>query len=537
MTDQSYDYIIVGAGSAGCVLANRLSADSSVRVLLLEAGGKDWYPWIHVPVGYFKTLHNPLTDWSYKTEKDPGLNGRSIDWPRGRTLGGSSSINGLIYIRGQAEDYNHWRQLGNVGWSFEDVLPYFRKSENQQNGNNEFHGTGGGLAVQNIRAKSEISEALIAAAQEIGVPRNDDFNGAEQEGVGYYQQTASRGRRCSTAVGFLKPVKNRSNLDVVTHALADRLIMEGRKATGVSMLVKGTQKTFMLRDGGEVILSAGAIGSPQILQLSGIGPGALLQEHGIDVVSDSPGVGQHLQDHLQIRTVFEVTTPTLNERINSLAGRMKIGMEYFLKRTGPMSLAASQVGIFAKSRPGLDTPDIQYHFQPFSADKPGIQMHSFPGVTLSVCQLRPESRGHISIKSPNPRDYPAIVPNYLSADLDRRTAIDALKFTRRLMSADAIKPLVVREHLPGPMVESDEDLLNSARNIAQTIYHPTSTCRMGPDPQSVVDDRLRVKGIGGLRVVDASIMPALVSGNTNAPTIMIAEKASDMIAADRKSAV
>lgn len=531
---EKFDYIVVGAGSAGCVLANRLSADPSKRVLLLEAGGKDWYPWIHVPVGYFKTLHNPLTDWSYRTEPDPGLNGRSIDWPRGRTLGGSSSINGLLYIRGQREDYDHWRQLGNAGWSFEDVLPYFRKSEDQQNGADDYHGTGGGLSVQNMRAKRDICEALIDAAEEIGVPRNDDFNGAEQEGAGYFQQTARNGRRCSTAVGFLNPVKSRSNLEVVTHALAEKILFDGTKATGIQMSVKGQSRDFKLRDGGELILSAGAIGSPQILQVSGVGPGALLQQHGIPVVKEMAGVGLNLQDHLQIRTVYEVNVPTLNDEINSFFGRMKIGMQYVFGRTGPMSMGASQVCIFAKSREGLDTPDIQYHFQPLSADKPGIVMHPFPGVTLSVCQLRPESKGRIEITSPDPKVYPAIHPEYLSTQMDQQTAVDSIKFTRRLVKSKAMSPFIVREHLPGPEIVSDEDILDSARNIAQTIYHPTSTCKMGSDATSVVDERLRVYGIQNLRIADASIMPAIVSGNTNAPTIMIGEKAADMIIEDAR---
>ena len=533
-TVDHYDYIVAGAGSAGCILANRLSTDAAKRVLLLEAGGRDWYPWVHVPVGYFKTLNNPITDWCYKTEPDQGLNGRAIDWPRGKTLGGSSSINGLLYIRGQREDYDHWRQLGNAGWSYDDVLPYFIRSEDQQNGSDQFHGSGGGLSVQNMRAKRDICEALIAAAEEVGVPRNNDFNGAEQEGAGYFQQTARNGRRCSTAVGFLNPVKSRPNLDIVTHALVEKVKINKGRATGITISVKGASHTYELKPGGEVILSAGTIGSPQILQLSGIGPGELLQALEIPVIKDLTGVGENLQDHLQIRTVFEVNVPTFNEEINSFLGRMKIGMQYVFTRGGPMSMGASQVCIFARSRPGLDTPDIQYHFQPLSADKPGIEMHPFPGITLSVCQLRPESKGRIQIKSSDPRAYPAIHPNYLASPTDQQTVVDSLKFTRRLVDTAALKPYVVREHLPGSGIETDEELLDSARNIAHTIYHPTSTCKMGADAMSVVDERLRVYGIVGLRVVDASIMPAIVSGNTNAPTIMIAEKASDMIIEDAK---
>ncbi len=534
-SNHSFDYIVAGAGSAGCVLANRLSADPSKSVLLLEAGGRDWYPWIHVPVGYFKTMHNPLTDWAYKTEPDSGLNGRSLDWPRGRTLGGSSSINGLLYIRGQQEDYNYWRQLGNQGWSFADVLPYFIRSEDQENGADEFHGSGGGLSVQNMRAERGICESLISAAGELGVPRNSDFNGAQQEGAGYFQQTARNGRRCSTAVGFLNPVKHRLNLQIVTHALVEKVVVENSKATAINISVKGQARTFNLKPGGEIILSAGAIGSPQIMQLSGLGPGKLLQSLDIPVIKDLPGVGQNLQDHLQLRSVYEVNTATLNEEINNVFRRMWIGMQYVFNRSGPMSMGASQVCIFARSRPGLDTPNIQYHFQPLSADKPGVEMHPFPGVTLSACQLRPESTGEIVIKSPDPKVYPAIHPNYLSTSLDQQTAIESLQFTRRLVETDSLKPYIVREHTPGSHIQTDEELLDGARQIAQTIYHPTSTCKMGSDAMAVVDERLKVHGIESLRIVDASIMPAIVSGNTNAPTIMIAEKASDMIIEDHKA--
>jgi choline dehydrogenase len=533
-TGETYDYIVVGAGSAGCVLANRLSADPGKRVLLLEAGGRDWNPWIHVPVGYFKTLHNPNTDWCYRTEPDPGINGRSLDWPRGKTLGGSSSINGLLYIRGQHQDYDHWRQLGNAGWSYESVLPYFKRSERQERGADEYHGGDGPLSVTNIRAQSKLCEALISAAEETGIPRNDDFNGARQEGAGYFQLTARNGRRCSTAVAFLNPVRHRRNLEITTHALVERIVIEDAKATGVAFSVKGTPRHAALKPGGEVILSAGAIGSPQILQLSGIGPGERLQELGLPVAADLPGVGENLQDHLQIRAVYEVNIPTLNDEINNFLRRMAMGIRYVLARTGPMSMGASQVCIFAKSRPGLETPDIQFHFQPLSADKPGIKMHEFSGITLSVCQLRPESRGRIVLASPDPKAYPAIHPNYLGTPLDQETAVNGLKMTRKLAATDTLAPFIVREHLPGPDVQSDEQLLDSARNIAQTIYHPTSTCKMGMDAMAVVDERLRVRGVRGLRVADASIMPTITSGNTNAPVIMIGEKAADMILDDAK---
>lgn len=536
--DSLYDYIIVGAGSAGCVLANRLSADRDLRVLLLEAGGRDSNPWIHVPVGYFKTLHNPKTDWCYKTDPEPGLAGRRLDWPRGRVLGGSSSINGLLYIRGQAEDYNHWRQLGNPGWSHADVLPYFKRAEDQERGGDDHHGAGGPLKVSDMRAKRDVCEALIAAAEANGIPRSTDFNGAKQEGAGYFQLTAHNGKRWSTAVGYLRPVEHRDNLDIVVNAPAIEILFDGdnpNKVTGFAYKKNGQRAEAKLKPGGEVILSAGAIGSPQILQVSGVGPGKLLKEHGITVRADRRDVGENLQDHLQIRMVYEVNVPTLNDEINNPIRRTMMGIEYILKRTGPMSMGASQVCIFTKTQPDLETPDIQFHFQPLSADKPGIKMHPFSGITSSICQLRPESRGRIAITSADPDVYPSIQPNYLSAEKDRRTVIDSIKVSRRIFDTSPLKDFVVKERLPGPDVTTDEEILEAARNIAQTIYHPTSTCRMGPDEHAVVDPRLRVNGVKGLRVVDASVMPSIVSGNTNAPTIMIAEKASDMILDDRRA--
>ncbi len=534
----SYDYIIVGAGSAGCVLANRLSTDEHIRVLLLEAGGRDINPWIHIPVGYFKTLHNPNTDWRYKAEPDPGLNGRALDWPRGKTLGGSSSINGLLYVRGQKEDYDLWAQSGNKGWGYDDVLPLFKRSETHEDGDSDIHGGSGGLAVSRIRAKSEIAEAFIEAAVEMGVPRTDDYNGEDQEGAGYFHQTAKGGFRCSSARAFLNPAKRRQNLDIITHAHTDGLIFadaDPKRVVGVRYNVKGNEQTANLKPGGEVVLSAGAIGSPQILELSGIGQGDVLSAAGVDVRHELQGVGENLQDHLQIRLVYEVTTPTLNDAINKLIPRIGIGMQYVFLRKGPMSLGASQVAIFAKSMEGLETPDIQFHFQPLSADKPGIEMHPFSGITSSVCQLRPESRGHIHITSPQSSVYPKITPNYLSAAADELCAIRAVKFARSMTKTSALSPYIVREHVPTGDPQTDEELLDAARSISQTIYHPTSTCRMGQDTAAVVDDRLRVHGIAGLRVADASIMPTIVSGNTNAPTIMIGEKASDMILEDRKA--
>ena len=530
-----YDYIIVGAGSAGCVLANRLSAHPSMNILLLEAGGKDGNPWIHVPVGYFKTMHNPDTDWCYRTDPNPGLNGRSLDWPRGKVLGGSSAINGLLYVRGQREDYDYWRQLGNKGWSYSEVLPYFRRSEDQERGADAFHGVGGPLAVSDMRTRRDVCDALIAAAGEVGIEPNDDFNGARQEGAGYFQLTARNGRRCSAATAYLKPVRSRGNLTVQTRALAHRLLFRGddpKRVTGVAFSVGRDRRQASVREGGEVILSAGSIGSPQLLQLSGIGPGALLRSLEIPVRRDLPGVGENLQDHLQVRSVYEVNVPTLNGEINSPLRRIAIGLHYVLFRRGPMAMGASQVCIFCKTRPELATPDIQFHFQPLSADKPGLKMHEFSGITMSVCQLRPESRGRVAIRTPDPNAHPSIQPNYLATELDRSTVVEGIRMTRRLIRSAALSKYVLREHLPGVEAQSDEDLLEAARNISQTIYHPTSTCRMGGDPGAVVDSRLRVHGLTGLRVVDASAMPSITSGNTNAPTIMMAEKASDLIQED-----
>ncbi|MDF1670260.1 MAG: GMC family oxidoreductase N-terminal domain-containing protein [Roseovarius sp.] len=532
------DYIIVGAGSAGCVLANRLSVDPKTRVVLLEAGGRDTNPWIHIPVGYFKTLHNPKTDWCYKTEPEAGLNGRSLDWPRGKTLGGSSSINGLLYVRGQRQDYDQWAQAGNAGWGYDDVLPYFKRSESHELGESEYHGGSGGLSVSLIRAKSAIAEAFVDAAVEMGVPRSVDHNAEDQEGAGYFQQTAHKGLRCSSAKAFLRPVKNRQNLKIITKAHVRRLEFDpedAKRVTGVEFDVDRKRRSIRLWPGGEVILAAGAIGSPQLLELSGIGQGKVLSSAGIDVRHELPGVGENLQDHLQLRLVYEVNTPTLNDAINRAVPRMGIALNYALRRKGPMSVGASQVCVFAKSHIHVETPDIQFHFQPLSADKPGIEMHPFSGITSSVCQLRPESRGYIHVATPNAYDHPKIVPNYLSAIADQHCAIRAMKFARSMAKTKALSPFIVREHAPDTDPDSDDELLAAARKISQTIYHPTSTCRMGRDTHAVVDDRLKVHGIAGLRVADASVMPSIVSGNTNAPTVMIGEKASDLILEDRHS--
>ena len=530
----TYDYVIVGAGSAGCVLANRLSADPANRVLLIEAGGKDRNPWLHIPVGYFKTMHNPKTDWCFVTEPDPGLNGRRLKWPRGKVLGGSSALNGLLYIRGQAQDYDHWRQLGNAGWSFEDVLPYFKRAEDQERGADDFHGAGGPLKVSNMRIHRPLCDAFIEAAEQIGIPRNDDFNGANQAGAGYFQLTADRGRRCSTARAYLRPARRRANLDVITRALVHRVALEAGRARALIFSRKGQEETVRARR--EILLAAGAIGSPQILQLSGIGDGEALRKMGIDTRHHLPGVGENLQDHLQIRAVYRTKQPvTLNDEVNNPLRKILIGIEYALFRTGPLTMGASQVGVFTATRPELETPDIQFHLQPLSSDSPGEGLHRFSAFTSSVCQLRPESRGRIALKSPDPAAHPAIHPNYLATPADQRTAVAAMKVSRRICQAPALAAHVRDELDPGEAVQTDEALLEHARNTATTIYHPVGTCKMGRDDMAVVDERLRVRGIEGLRVVDASIMPTIVSGNTNAPAIMIGEKASDMILQDARA--
>ncbi|MEM7215398.1 MAG: choline dehydrogenase [Pseudomonadota bacterium] len=527
-----FDFLVVGAGSAGCVLANRLSANGKYTVAVIEAGGKDSSPWIHIPVGYFKTMGNPKTDWCYKTEPDPGLNGRSIPWPRGKVLGGSSSINGLLYVRGQAADYDGWRQLGNDGWGWDDVFPYFKKAETWENNSSEYRGNSGPLSVSPSRLTRPVVDAWIEAAENAGYNKNPDYNGADQEGVGYFQLTAKNGRRCSSAVAYLHPAKSRSNLDIFTDTQSEKLIFDGNRVVGISAR-KGDQiQEFRARR--EVILSTGAIGSPQLLMVSGIGSGEELGSHGIEVKKDLNGVGKNLQDHLQARPVFKVNVPTINTEVGNIFKQALIGVQYILNRTGPMTMAASLGTGFLKTRPELATPDIQFHIQPFSADSPAEGPHSFSAFTASVLQLRPESAGHLELVSSDIRDYPKIHPNYLSTKLDCDTLVDGIRIARKIARQEPLKSLVTESHGPGDHIldEDYEALLDWARSSSTTIYHPTGTCKMGSDKQAVVDARLKVHGIEGLRVADCSIMPIIVSGNTNAPAIMIGEKASDMILED-----
>jgi choline dehydrogenase len=528
-----FDYVIVGAGSAGCVLANRLSANGRHSVLLLEAGPKDTNIWIHVPIGYGKLFKEKSVNWMYQTEPEPGLNGRQVFQPRGKVLGGSSSINGLLYVRGQHEDYDRWRQRGNVGWGYDDVLPYFKKAENQQRGADDYHGSDGPLSVSDWRHEDPLSEAFVKAAVETGIPFNPDFNGATQEGAGFFQTTTRRGRRASSAYSYLKPAKNGGNLHIETSALAQRIVFEGKRARAVEYKQNGNLRTARARK--EILVSGGAYNSPQLLQLSGVGPADLLKAHGIDVVLDAPGVGNDLQDHLQVRIVTRCAQRiTLNDVVNHPVRRVMAGVRWALARSGPLTIAAGTSGAFFKTNPRLASPDIQIHFIPFSTDKMGEKLHPFSGFTASVCQLRPESRGSLKIRSSDPSAPPEIRINYLATETDRAAFIDGIRTLRKILAAPALKEYCVEEVYPGARVTSDEDVLDFCRKTGSTVYHPTSTCRMGNDPLAVVDQRLRVRGIEGLRVVDASVMPDLMSGNTNAPTIMIAEKASDMILEDAR---
>lgn len=548
MTLESYDYIIVGAGTAGCVLANRLSANPDVNVLLLEAGGKDDYFWIDIPVGYLYMIGNARTDWCYTIEPDPGLNGRSIGYARGKVLGGCSSINAMIYMRGQRSDYDHWAALGNRGWGWDDVLPVFKHSEDYQHGADEMHGAGGELRVEERRVSWEILDAWRDAAEECGIPKIAEFNRGDNFGNAYFQMNQRRGVRWGATRAFLRPVLSRPNLRVLTGAHVQRVRIAERdgvrRATGVEMLVGAPEprlpfaKRSRVRAAEriyaearrEVILSAGAIGSPQILQLSGVGPGELLQQHNIRVAHHLPGVGENLHDHLQIRMMYTVrNTVTLNRRVNSPWGKAAMALEYLLFKTGPLTMPPSQLGAFARSDPSQPSANIEWHVQPLSLEKFGDTLHPFDAITPSVCNLRPTSRGHVRIKSRDAQAYPAISLNYLSTDEDRQVAVAGMHYTRRIMAARALAKYEPREWRPGAEVESDEALIRAAGDLGTTIFHPVGTCKMGSDPMAVVNDRLAVHGVQGLRVIDASIMPRITSGNTNAPTVMIAEKGARFI--------
>ncbi|MCO5159056.1 MAG: GMC family oxidoreductase N-terminal domain-containing protein [Aquamicrobium sp.] len=524
-----YDYIIVGAGTAGCVLANRLTRNPATRVLLLEAGGSDNYHWVHIPVGYLYCIGNPRTDWMMKTAEEPGLNGRSLVYPRGKVLGGCTSVNGMIYMRGQAADYDGWRQMGNAGWGWDDVLPYFLRSEDHHGGSTALHGAGGEWKVAKQRLKWDILLAVQEGAKEFGIMPRADFNDGDNEGSGFFEVNQKGGIRWNTAKGFLKPALKRPNLRLVTRALSESLVIEGKRVVGVRYRQGGA--LHEARADAEVLLCAGAINSPKLMELSGVGRPEVLKELGIEVAHESEGVGENLQDHLQIRTVYQVTgAKTLNTMVHSLHGKAGIALQYALMQKGPMSMAPSQFGMFTKSDPAKATPDLEYHVQPLSTDRLGDPLHRFPAITVSVCNLRPDSVGSTHATTPAPEVQPDIRLNYLSAESDRDVAVKAVKQARKIMTAKALSAYRPVEILPGPEHESDEALVAKVGDIATTIFHPVGTCRMGLDERAVVDSELRVKGLAGLRVVDASIMPKIVSGNTASPVVMIAEKAADMIA-------
>jgi len=530
---EAFDYIIVGAGSAGCVLTNRLTASGKHHVLLLEAGPSDRHLWLHIPLGFGKLFSDRRFNWCYETEPQPGCHDRKVIAPRGRVLGGSSSINGLIYIRGQAEDFNVWRQLGNAGWSFDEVLPYFRKAEDNERGADEFHGIGGPLAVSDLCDRHPLAEAYVEAALQCGYPRNNDFNGSVQEGAGYYQTTMRNGVRSSTAAGYLKPARRRANLKVVSQALATRIVFDGRRATGIEYLAGNEKRSASAN--AEVIVAGGTFNSPQLLQLSGLGPASLLQSHGITVIADAPGVGDDLNDHISGRIMLRCKEPiTLNDAVRSWTGKLVHGLHYLLRRRGYLAIPAVSAGCFLRAHPASATPDSQCSISLFSAQTIGGDLHAFPGVTGNCVLLRPESRGYVRIKSSDPREAPAINPNYLATQKDRETIVAGVAAMRRIFQAPAMARYIAEEIEQGQRCDNDDDLLDFIRRRGSTTYHPVGTCRMGQDQKAVVDERLRVRGFTGLRVVDASIMPAVVSGNTNAAAIMIGEKGADMILDDAK---
>lgn len=535
---QTYDYIVVGSGTAGCVLANRLSADPAVQVLLLEAGGPDDYLWIHIPVGYLYCIDNPRTDWRYRTEPQAGLQGRSLLYPRGRVMGGSSAINGMIYMRGQRQDYDHWAELGCAGWDWDAVLPLFMKSEDHHGGATAVHGSGHELRVERQRLSWQILDAFQSAAREAGIPTVDDFNTGDNFGCSYFEVNQKRGVRWHAAKAFIKPVAHRRNLTVLTGALVEQLAFDDAlRCTGVHAIVQGQRQAFAAAR--EVLLSAGAVNSPAILERSGIGRGEVLQQAGVACKLDARGVGENLQDHLQLRMAFHVEgVPTLNEQVHSLIGKGRMGLQYLLRRSGPLSMAPSQLGCFARTASSPDRANVEYHVQPLSLDKFGEPLHRRPAFTASVCDLRPSSRGHVHITNPHLDSAPRIAPNYLSTDRDRHVAAEAISLTRHIVSQPALRAYKPAEFMPGPQAQSTSELIEAAGRIGTTIFHPVGTCRMGPDTDlgAVLDTRLRVRGIKGLRVVDASVMPTITSGNTNAPTVMIAEKAAEMILSDQRSA-
>ena len=528
------DYIVVGAGSAGCAVANRLSEDGTSTVLLLEAGPRDTNPWLHIPVGYYRTLYDPRVSWGYVTEPVPECENRRMPWPRGKVLGGCSAVNGLVYIRGQAADFDHWRQLGNAGWSYDDVLPFFRKAIDQPRGADTWHGQGGPLCVSEV-PRTELCDAYIAACEQAGIPRNDDFNGARQDGAGYFQLTTSKGLRMSAARAYLGPARKRPNLHVETEAHVDRVLIENGTAIGVRVRNAGGVREIQCR--GEVILCGGAINSPAVLQHSGIGPGARLSALGLPVLRDLPGVGENLQDHLQARSVYRATRPmTLNDEVRNPLRQIAAALEWLAFRRGPLTVSAGQVGACARTRADVAEPDVQIHFIRFSSEKPGDGLHSFSGFTASVCQLRPESRGWVHVQHSDPARAPAIQPNYLDSALDRDTMVAGMRLKRKIIAQPAMSALVEREVLPGPDCADDTALMQYLRDTASTIFHPSGTCRVGSDPRAVVDARLRVRGVDRLRVADASIMPTILSGNLNAGCIMIGEKCAAMMVEDRRSA-